>query len=279
MLYLYLLACLISVNAENQDVYIQESWHNGFHGYIRLAPVEELHGWKIRVNFNAAVGTLEVWNAKVIHESSDRKEFVLTNVGVSGHVMAGSTLKVDFIVRGTVGSIHTVTFETVYAATTTHAATTPTTVATTTTPKTIATTTPTTIVTTTTPQVVQSCVDDSRINCDQSVCNTDLRMFCPSTCRDCSPATTSTPCNDDPFVSCSPSICSHQVLKDFCRTTCGQCPGQCNYDPLVICKLSLYVHPVLKQFCNATCGICPGNISTTQNQQPAITNMPFVVGK
>lgn len=72
-----------------------------------------------------------------------------------------------------------------FSATTTHAATTPTTVATTTTPKTIATTTPTTIVTTT-PQVVQSCVDDSRINCDQSVCNTDLRMFCPSTCRDCS---------------------------------------------------------------------------------------------
>lgn len=73
-----------------------------------------------------------------------------------------------------------------FSATTTHAATTPTTVATTTTPKTIATTTPTTIVTTTTPQVVQSCVDDSRINCDQSVCNTDLRMICPSTCRDCS---------------------------------------------------------------------------------------------
>lgn len=60
MLYLYLLACLVSVNAENQGVYIQESWPNGFHGYIRLAPVEDLHGWKIRVNFNAAVGTLEV---------------------------------------------------------------------------------------------------------------------------------------------------------------------------------------------------------------------------
>ncbi|XP_071162430.1 mucin-2-like isoform X2 [Mytilus edulis] len=256
MLYLYLLVGLASVNAENQDVYIQESWHNGFHGYIRLAPEEDLHGWKIRVNFNAAVGTLQVWNAKIIHESSDRKEFVLTNVDVSEHVMAGSTLKLDFIVRGTVSPIHTatVTLETGYAATTTHAATTPTTVATTTTPKTIATTTPTTIVTTTTPQVVQSCVDDSRINCDQSVCNTDLRMFCPSTCRDCSPATTSTPCNDDPFVSCSPSICSHQVLKDFCRTTCGQCPG---FDSFLL----------------------TGNISTTQNQQPAITNMPLVVGK
>lgn len=60
MLYLYLLAGLASVNAENQDVYIQESWHNGFHGYIRLAPEEDLHGWKIRVNFNAAVGTLQV---------------------------------------------------------------------------------------------------------------------------------------------------------------------------------------------------------------------------
>lgn len=58
-----------------------------------------------------------MWNAKIIHESSDRKEFVLTNVDVSEHVMAGSTLKLDFIVRGTVGPIHTatVTLETGYA--------------------------------------------------------------------------------------------------------------------------------------------------------------------
>lgn len=56
-----------------------------------------------------------------------------------------------------------------FLATTTHAAT-----------------TPLTIATTLTPQPVQSCVDDSRINCDQSVCNTDLRMFCRATCRVCS---------------------------------------------------------------------------------------------
>ncbi|CAG2205957.1 unnamed protein product [Mytilus edulis] len=177
MLYLYLLAGLASVNAENQDVYIQESWHNGFHGYIRLAPEEDLHGWKIRVNFNAAVGTLQVWNAKIIHESSDRKEFVLTNVDVSEHVMAGSTLKLDFIVRGTVGPIHTatVTLETGYAG----------------------------------------------------------------------PATTSTPCNDDPFVSCSPSICSHQVLKDFCRTTCGQCPADEINDILLSGRIRIVIAELL----------------------------------
>lgn len=60
MFYLYLLAGLLSVNAENVGVYIQTSWYEGFKGYIRLAPVEDFHGWKIRVKFNAAVGSLEV---------------------------------------------------------------------------------------------------------------------------------------------------------------------------------------------------------------------------
>ncbi|XP_071136647.1 perlucin-like protein [Mytilus edulis] len=34
--------------------------------------------------------------------------------------------------------------------------------------------------------VQQSCVDDSRLTCDKTACNTDLKMFCKATCKLCS---------------------------------------------------------------------------------------------
>ncbi|CAC5379892.1 unnamed protein product [Mytilus coruscus] len=40
--------------------------------------------------------------------------------------------------------------------------------------------------TTVTTQAVPSCVDDSRVTCDQSACNSGLKMFCLATCNLCS---------------------------------------------------------------------------------------------
>ncbi|CAC5402617.1 unnamed protein product [Mytilus coruscus] len=39
--------------------------------------------------------------------------------------------------------------------------------------------------TTVTTQAVPSCVDDSRVTCDQSACNSGLKMFCLATCNLC----------------------------------------------------------------------------------------------
>lgn len=60
MFFVSLLVGILSVNAENQGVYIETSWNNGFKGYIRLAPSVDLNGWKIYVIFNNPVGTLQV---------------------------------------------------------------------------------------------------------------------------------------------------------------------------------------------------------------------------
>ncbi|XP_052085669.1 uncharacterized protein ZK673.1-like [Mytilus californianus] len=95
---------------------------------------------------------------------------------------------------------------------------------TTTAPTTTAAPTTTTVPTTLTTNGVHSCVDDSRITCDKSSCNTDLKRFCPVTCNLCN-ITTPPPCNDDPHVNCDPSLCNDPVLKKYCKATCGSCAG------------------------------------------------------
>ncbi|XP_076085701.1 endoglucanase A-like [Mytilus galloprovincialis] len=106
MFFVSLLVGILSVNAENQGVYIETSWNNGFKGYIRLAPSVDLNGWKIYVIFNNPVGTLQVWNAKMIHNSTDKTEFVMTNIDTNGILKAGQSLKIDFLVGGVPDTNH-----------------------------------------------------------------------------------------------------------------------------------------------------------------------------
>lgn len=60
MFFVSLLVGILSVNAENQGVYIENSWPGGFKGYIILAPTVDLNGWRIKLKLNNPVGTLEV---------------------------------------------------------------------------------------------------------------------------------------------------------------------------------------------------------------------------
>lgn len=56
-----------------------------------------------------AIILLKLWTVKVLYESTDKTEYVLANIDTNANVTAGSELKVDFVVRGTVGAPHTAT--------------------------------------------------------------------------------------------------------------------------------------------------------------------------
>lgn len=60
MITLLVLTALLSVNAEDQGVYIDNHWDGGFQGHVLLHPAVALHGWTIHVKFDHPVDKLEV---------------------------------------------------------------------------------------------------------------------------------------------------------------------------------------------------------------------------
>ncbi|CAG2224740.1 E3.2.1.4 [Mytilus edulis] len=113
MIALLVLTALLSINAEDQGVYIDNQWDGGFAGHVLLHPAVALHGWTIHVKFDHPVDKLETWVAALTSTSSDKTEFVLTNKDYDKDVLSGGNLKIDFVARasGTTSLAGKVTIE------------------------------------------------------------------------------------------------------------------------------------------------------------------------
>ena len=96
-------ALVTSVSAESNQTYLEHEWEWGFKSNFAIDVTSAVtDGWRITLQFNKPVASLQIWRASIVSVSKDKKVYELKNKPWNRQLMKGDWLKMALLGNKTV---------------------------------------------------------------------------------------------------------------------------------------------------------------------------------
>ena len=96
-------ALVTSVSAESNQTYLEHEWEWGFKSNFAIDVTSAVTGgWRITLQFNKPVASLQIWRASIVSVSKDKKVYELKNKLWNRQLMKGDWLKMALLGNKTV---------------------------------------------------------------------------------------------------------------------------------------------------------------------------------